>query len=238
VTPISSEADARFDLFRRPTTVILFGTHRPLLHWVGYALGCRGPSEYFWTDIRLAGQLPDPTEPLALGVVSTDHLSVVAPDDLRQNDTGANVAISAVIRSDEPPDNIRRIVDFLRLPSHTQELLSSRSQSARPLVLLLSNAHRIAVMYPAETMAAVLRSFVDFGTCLFALFGDDPPRGRMEFDHVLHLSAHDLQHWGEAEIRVEKGDANGPFAMGRPVALKEIPQVAALLSERVGPPTR
>lgn len=216
-------------IFGRPTSVILCGSSRPLLNWVAYALASTTDSGFIWTDVRLEGEVLADSDPLARGLVPPDRLAVVYPNVLKPNDAAANMAIGGVVRSDEPPDTVRRMVDFLRLPLPTQRLLAGAPPGGRPMVLVLSNAHHMTVLYPTETVAPVLRAVIDAGAILFVTFADAPRESRHAFETILHVGGNDPKAWKRATLRVEKGPSGGPLRAGSEHRLGELEVVAAVL---------
>ena len=222
--------------FTRPGTVFICGNHRPLLNWTAFALASATDPRLSWTDVRLRGEVLDAFDPLARSVIPSDRLSIVHPNELAQNEAAARLAgaaSSTVIRSDEPPASIRRLVDFLRLPTHTQELLAAHPPDGPPTPLVLSNAHRVVALYPTESVAPVLRAIVDAGALLIATWADAPPEGRLAFDTILHLRGEEHGAWRRASLTVERSAVPGSLRAGETYPLGEIRPVAAVLERRL-----
>jgi hypothetical protein len=217
-------------IFSRPTSVILFGSNRPLLNWVAYALASETDPGFIWTDVRLWGEVLADVDPLARNLVPPNRLAVVYPNALVPNDAAANMAIGGVVRGDEPSDTVRQLVDFLRLPLPTQRLLSGATSGGQPIVLVLSNAHRIVAFYPVETVASVIQAIVGAGVTLFETFADAPLEGREAFETILHVEGNDPKEWRQATLRVEKGTSAGPLRTGSKYRLGELDPVAAVLT--------
>ncbi len=215
--------------FERPTSVILCGTPGRLLDWIAYGFATTQPGGYLWTDVRLSGQRIDEQDPLAQGLIGEEFLSVVEPQDLPRNDVPANAAISGLVRSDEPPESLKQLVDFLRLPTHTQALLASRRPADATTLVVLSNAHRLASLYPLRAVGPIVRAIVAGGVSLFVAYPDEPPEGRLEFSNVWHLRTSAGASWGEAQIVVEQGDGRTSFEPGSRTRLREIPRLAPIL---------
>jgi hypothetical protein len=216
--------------FARPTSAIVCGAPGLLLDWIAYGFASTQSGGYLWTDIRLARQKVDERDPLALGLIAEDRLSVLEPQSLPRNDVPANAAISGLVRSDETPENLRRLVDFLRLPTHTQELLASRRESGATTLVVLSNAHRLASLYPIDSVGPIVSAIVNSGVSLFVAYPDEPPEGRREFGNVWHLRSRPGTPWREAEIHVEQSDGSTSFEQGDRVPLQRIPRLTGVLS--------
>ena len=217
------------ELFQRPTSVILCGSQGPLLDWVVFALASRAPGGYFWTDVRLEGQPADTIGPLGRRAIPEDHLSVLSPQELTTNDALANAAITGGLRPEERLSEIERVSDFLRLPSHTQALIAAQRTSGAPAVLVLSNAQRLAALYPPTTISPVLRAMVAADVSVVLVFADAPPRARVEFDNVWHLDSAELSRWRDAVLRIEKANTRPPLTAGKGVPLRDLPAVAETL---------
>lgn len=222
-------------IFEGPTSVIICGSDRPLLNWVAYALAVASDAEFHWTDVRLEGEVLAPEDLLSRNVIPTEQLSTVRPPDLAPDDTTANVAVSAVIRSDEPPDEVRRLVEFLRLPAQTQSVLSRVAGGESPRVVVLSNGHRLVAIYPnIEVVRPTLRAIVASGVVLIMTFADAAPQGRFAFDTVIHVDSSARQDWRRATARVEKGASTGFLRAGAEYRLGEASPWREVLSKHLG----
>ena len=218
--------------FDQPTAVFLSGTNRALLNWTAFALAASTDPEFHWTDVRLRGEVLEPDDPLGRGRVPEHQLSVVRADELTRNEGDARIAAAAtgaLLRSDEPPEAIRRLVSFLRLPSHTQEVLSRARRDGPAVGLVLSNAHRTVALYPTDSVGPIVRAIVDAGAILFLTWGDAAPEGRREFDSILRIDGGPPREWRSATITVEKGPEIGPFRSGSKHRLEDVQPIARLL---------
>jgi hypothetical protein len=221
-------------MFRHPTSVLLCGSSRSLLNWAAYAFAITEDPGFTWVEVRHRGQGPAAGGPLACNMISPERLHVLETNDLPRNDAVSNMAIAGVIRTDEPPDNVRLLVDFLRLPSRIQEVLSSARPDGRPRMLVVSNAHRMATYYPPETVAPVVRAVVETGVILFMTFADAPSEGHEAFETILHLEGDDPKNWRQSKLRVEKAPSTGPLRAGSEYRLADLEPLAAVLAERLG----
>ncbi|HYA69978.1 MAG TPA: hypothetical protein VEH28_01235 [Thermoplasmata archaeon] len=222
-------------IFRGPTSVLVWGDDRSLLNWVAYALASVTDPEFHWTDVRYPDQAVSATDPLARGRIPPNRLSVVETRELAPNDASANVAVSAVIRSDEIPDNVQRVLDFLRLPTITQRVLEQTPPEGRPRVVVLSNGHRITAFYPTpDVIDPTLRAIVGANTILIMTFGDAGPGGRFRFDNVLHLEGSVRDGWRSASLMVEKWVPGGPFEKGTTHQLADLSSIADVLARELG----
>jgi hypothetical protein len=217
-------------LLDRPTSAVLYGSDRPLLNWVAYALASADDPGFHWTDVRLAGEVLAETDPLSLGVIPPDRLNIRYPHELLPNDADANMAIAGVVRGDDTSDAMRRLMDFIRLPVDAQRLLAQGPAGGRPRVFVLSNGHRLVSSYPPNTLASVLGAIVGAGAAMFMTFADSPPASHVAFQSALYLHGHDPKAWKQATLKVERGPSSGPLQAGREYRLDELEVVASVLA--------
>ena len=222
----------------RPTSIFLVGTDRALLKWVAVALLARYADRVYWTDIRRADETLEPLDPLAMHAVPEDHIHVVTPREMERDEEQirrVDAASAQVNRSDEPPESLRRITEFLRLPARTQARIVSTSTGEKPAILVASNAHLLMGIYPREAIAPMIHAILDSGVSLVLLWTATPPPLRSVFDVVLVVDG-DIAHWKDATLRSEQGVTTGPLGTGPPVPLAELPAIAHLLERSLGGP--
>ena len=222
-------------IFRGPTSTIVWGDDRSLLNWLAYALAVVTDPEFTWTDVRYPGQVLPETDPLARNLIPPDRLNVVRTTDLIPDDAAANAAVSAVIRPDESPDDVQRVIDFLRLPATTQRVLERPRPGGQAKVAVLSNGHRIVAIYPTpDVVDPTLRAIVASNTILIMTFADAGPEGRFRFENVLNLEGTVRDGWRSATLTVEKWGPGGPFEAGAKHRLADLPTVAEVLTRALG----
>lgn len=218
--------------FREPSSVFLDGGSRSLLKWIALALLSPYASRVYWTEIRLAGEVLEPLDPLGLGAVPTERIQVVCPIDLQREEQDARraeVAVANLLREDEHSADRQRISEFLRLPAHTRERITGITTGREPPILIATNAHRLAGMYPSHAIGPMVRSILDAGACLVLLWADAAPSERELFDMVLHVEGAGPSHWREATLTCEKGVASGPLSLGNPVRLTDLHPIERVL---------
>lgn len=222
-------------LFPRPTSVLLCGPSRPLLNWTAYALAASTDPGFIWTDIRPPGESLDAIDPLARGLIPSERLNIVHPTEILPERSGAPAAARSVAPSSP---TVRRLQDFVRLPLHTQRLLTGEPTRGRPIVLVLSNAQRMVGLYPAQNVAPVVKAIVEAGVILLVTFADVPPEGHEAFDLVLRLEGGDPTNWSRATLKVEKAPADGLLRAGAALRLGEFAPIAPVLTAVLGSPPR
>jgi hypothetical protein len=216
------------ELIERPTTVLLHGSNRPLLNWVMYALLDRSNPDFRWTDVRLREEPLDPLDPLARHVVPEGQLSLVEPDELQRSPVPTS-SLSTLVRTDEMDESTRRALAFLRLPTHTQDLISRTSPRSTPAQFGLSNGHRLLAAFPAKTVQPTLRAILDSGVSLVMTWADAVPAGSRAYDFVLGLEGGGPADWKEAVLHCVIGNSEGPVRAGARLTLGRLPAIADVL---------
>lgn len=219
--------------FDRPSSVFLSGDNRSLLNWCALGLARKADPRFRWTDVRLTGEALDPTDPLARGAVPSDRLHVVEPPSLTPNQRLADVARTrsdTLIDPAEPAAARQRLIDFLRLPTHTQELLSAAPPGAARPCVVLSNSHRLIALYPSNLVGPIIRAIVDSGMTIISTFGDAAPEGRWAFDTVLRVEGGVPSRWREATLTIEKVSGEKPAPHPERVPLSVVRPIALLLA--------
>jgi|SRR5271157_4855529 len=217
-------------MFRHPTSVLLCGDNRSLLNWVAYAFASTENPEFIWTDARLSDQVLDDDDPLARHMVPQDRLHFLYTNEVLRDDSVLTLGLEGVIRADEPPSNVRHLIEFLRLPPRLQEMLSVAQREGRPATLVLSNGHRMASRFPAETVAPFLQAVIGAGAILLMTFADAPGEARQAFETVLLLDGENPKQWRQATLTAEKGPSDGPFRTGAKHRLDDLEPVASVLA--------
>ena len=220
-------------LFVDPTSVILIGDDRPLLGWVAYALAFRQDPDFRWVELRTKGEVLNDSDPVVRGAIPPDRLKIVRPSEFSPDHATANLGVSGVIRGDELPENVQILLDFLRLPQRTQVALSGDASRAGSMTYVLSNAHRLGSLYPAESVGPLLRAIQATGATTIMTFADAPNNGRLAFDVVVHLRGHVSEDWKQVTLKVEKGRSSGPLPPGSELRLGDLPALAEILARHL-----
>jgi len=221
-------------LFSKSTSVILIGDDRPFLNWVAFALASATDPGFLWVDARPSGEVLSERDPINQNVIAASRFAAVRPSALAPDHARANIAVSAVVRDDEPPESLQLLMDFLRLPERTQARLSEIVATGPPRVVVLSNAHRLIGYYTVESVGPLMKAILSTGIVVLMTYADAPTDGRFGFTIVLHLEGRDPNAWRQASLRVEKGLATGIFRQGATHRLSEIEPIAKVLSQHLG----
>ena len=220
--------------FRKPSAFFVSGSNRTLLKWFAFAWLSPYGSRVFWTDVRLPGEILDPLDPMAMHAVPEASVFVLEPRDLFPDEQGAaraEAAAATMLQSDEAPESIRGLVEFLRMPSHGQRLISATGRSESPSILVTTNSQRIAIAYAQDRLEPLMRAMLASGTCQVALWAEAPTTLTSIFDVTLVLEGVSPADWRNATIRCERGISTGVLAGGRAVRLADIEPIATVLEK-------
>jgi len=222
--------------FRTPTAVFISGVNRSLLKWFAFAALAPYASRVYWTDVRFQGELLDPIDPMSLHVIPEESIYVLTPRELQPDDRGAaqaEAAAATMIHAEESTHSIEGLVEFLRMPSHAQKLISSTGRPGTPSILVTANAQRLATVYSVDRVAPLMRAMLEAGTCQVALWAEAPTTYTTMFDIMLHLEGSSVADWRNATIACERGIVTGPLAAGQSQRLGEIEPIARILEKSV-----
>ena len=142
----------------------------------------------------------------------------------------ANLALFALIRSDEPTAVVTQLTEFLRLPETSQRILATAPADGRPGVVAVANAQRVMATFGASQVPPILKVHLNAGFSVYVGFADDPGSGRDVFDFIFRVNSDHLSDWTGASITCEKGVKSGALREGESLPLEEIPLMAALLT--------
>ena len=227
--------------FGKPSSVFISGTSRSLLKWFAFASLAPYASRVYWTDVRLPGEILVPLDPMTVHAIPEGSVYVLQPRELQPDDQGARQAEAAaatMLKSDETTDSIQGLVEFLRMPSHAQKLISSTGRSDAPSILVTANAQRLATVYSEDRIAPLMRAMLESGTCQVALWAEAPTTLTSVFDVILHVEGSGPTDWRNATVQCEKGISTGPLASARVHRLSGIEPIATILEEFIPAPSK
>jgi len=221
--------------FQWPTSVFLYGPPGPLLNWVGWAFARMAPGGFRWSDVKLPGEPVDPLDPIARGVIPEDLLSSPEPLDLAPDHAAANAVISQTGMTDGDLAQLGRVSDFLRLPPTTRARIASTERAVAPLVLVVSNSHRLLPHYTSDSVRTALRTLIAHGVAIFGIFPAVAGEARFIFGNVWRLSASDPREWRETKLEVERAEARSPILPTGIRKLGDLPALAEALRTTLDP---
>jgi hypothetical protein len=167
-------------------------------------------------------------------MIPEERLEVLLPSELGRSEVPPNLDIRVVLKEDGTREWTPDLNVFLRLPQHTQKLISKIPAGAERVVIVLSNSQRMVALYPTESVAGFVRAIVQAGASFLVTFSDAPGEKRLAFEYIFHLQGEDPRRWDQAELFVEKGTTSGVFRTGSRLRLPTIPGVSSVLSRELG----
>lgn len=175
-------------------------------------------------------------DPLTRSVIPPARFHTVEPPSLPRDERSAEIArrrAGELFRSDDPSNAHARLIGFLGLPSHTQEILSGGAAGQAPRCVVLSNAHRLVALYPAGSVEPTVRAIVDYGATLLTTFADAAPDGRWVFETVLQVSHGTPGSWREARVAIERLNGGERRASPTTVRLGDLQPIAGVLAREI-----
>jgi hypothetical protein len=236
VPPAPSHQELFPEGFEKPSSVLISGSSRTLLKWFAFAALSPYGSRVYWTDVRLPGEILEPLDPMAMRAIREESVFVLLPRQLQPDDEGARqagAAAATMIRSDESQESVQRLIEFLRMPSHAQELISSTGNPDAPSILVTANAQRLATVFSAERVAPLMRVMLESGTCQVALWAEAPTETASLFDILLDVEGSGPADWRNATVQCLKGITTGPLAVGHSQRLEDLAPIAAILEKAI-----
>jgi hypothetical protein len=219
-------------LFDQPNSVLVYGVCRPLVNLTLFALATTTNPDLEWVEIgrpQADGTLSDPVQ---LGWIPEDRLWRVSDlDALQPTPLSENLSLIGTIRSDEPPEILAQITEFLRLPDRSQRILATRPPEDRPGVVAVTDAYRVEGVISVDRVPSILTVHRNAGFSVFIGHAELAREGRGLFDYVFHVDGEneDASDWTKSELVCERGITSGPLRDARPVLLADIPIVAHVL---------
>lgn len=211
----------------RPTSVFLSGGPSPLLNWVAYGFAAANRGDYYWTDVRSAGEDPDPRGPIASRLAGSERFGAVPPERLAPQRMPEGTATA--VRTTTSPDRLHESLDFFRLPEYSKSLILNRPKGSAAFLLVYSNVQRVAPYYPPTALGPLAEAVVRAGVSVIVTHADEVPDGRRVFRNSWQVHVADRTPWANAELEVEFGDLPGGLIQGAKRPLREIPQLRPLV---------
>ncbi len=213
---------------RRAVAILVWGASRPLVTRVVYSMVRALDAAPLWLEVLERGE---EAEPLRQGWIPPERVYVSErAEDLEPARAVGNLALWAIVRSDEPATILARLTDFVRLPPLVQEVLGTSTPASRLRALGVGNADRVAPLFrqrPEE-----LRWLVDYlresSLCLIVGATRPPGAGREAFDCEFHVDGESITEWRHATVACDRTRVGGSYPVGHPVTLSQIPGLSEL----------
>jgi hypothetical protein len=207
-----------------PRCFQIWGNSRVGVNRAAWELGHRVNPEYIWLDIRSADEPVDPEEPPASGLVPPEQLyKTLDSAEMGPDNPSANLAMWSVMRTDEAPETLHPLMDFLRLPAVIQEIIGLSPTSGRHGVVVVANADRIARYYPdkAESIGPLLNVWRRERVTLITTYNSPPRKTRSLYDYTFELKADARSSWKSSRMILERAPVGEGQGVGISIPLME-----------------
>jgi len=214
-------------LGRRGLSTFLWGPSRAAVNRVLYAMVHAADPEMLWLDLSPRRSMEDPG-PAELGWIPNDRLfRVEDPYLARPQDAVANLALTNVVRGDEPSSSLERVADFIRLPPIAQEIISRADPNGPPHAIAIANSDDVRPDYPhtVEGIRPIVAALAEAPLIPFIASQGTPGAGRMAFAYVFEVRVTDVARWREGSLVAEKAPADSGVRVGVPIPLETIPGI-------------
>ena len=217
----------------KPSTIYVYGDCRPVVNGVAFAMADMLDLTPLWVEVRDAVRDGDEVTAASAGWIPPDRFFLSQEGSgLEPNDGVANMALWTIVRSDEPSEHLAELTDFLRLPLLLQEMIGRWTPDSGPRAVVVANVERVKHLFPREPGEArrFLATILNHSASLVVTHMGEPGEGRFAFNAVFRVHASSFDSWSDGTLECEKGRARGPFSIGRPRRLGDIPSVARILT--------
>jgi len=213
-------------LFEQPNSVFVYGPSRPVVNMTVFAFASVTNPEFHWVELGAVTGGRDRLDPVQLGWIPPDRLWIVGePDAFRRPTTSGMDRLSDMIHSDEPPDSLDQLAEFLKLPDRSQEVFTFRSSGGRPGVVAVTDVHHLQGELSARRISSVLSVHLNAGVSVIVGNGTTSGTLRDLFGFVFRvLGPEDApSEWKDHRLVCEKGITSGPLGGLRPMSYEAIP---------------
>lgn len=209
------------------TSTFLYGQSRAVVNRLLYAMARAVDPDPIWLDLGPGSLGPgEDAGPVELGWVPNERLFVTWDvDQARPQNAVGNMALSSVVRADEPPESVARLADFVRLAPIAQELISRVAAGAPRHALAIANSDRVRGDYPhsVDGIQPIVTALVEASLCPLIGAQGVPGPGRMAFGYVFEVRAKDVAHWRDGTLLLEKAPSGASTPVGVEMALANVP---------------
>ncbi len=206
------------------SATLVYGSSRPLVNLVLFALAEGSNPRFQWLDIRSESEAPGEWDPVRMGWLKERRVWTVDPrEGLSPDNPRANAAMFHLVRTDEPPLLLARLAEFLRLPTAFQEVLAAMPAASEANLLAVANADRITGSIPDPGLGSILSAFSWVRCSLFVGYVGARSRTDLAFGRVVRVEGTSPAQWRDARVDFEKGSAEGGPSSAHGVSPADVP---------------
>ncbi len=187
-------------------SVLVHGSSRSLVNLLLYAVSENANQEFRWLDVRTPEESVPRWDPVRLGWIDSKRVWTIDPvSGLEPDHLGANAALFEIVRSDEPPETLAHIAEFLRLPALVQEILGEMPPTGNANLLAVSNVDRLEQRFDVSVLGPALSAFAWARCALFVGYTGPTPPGAEQFTQSIRIEGDSPTLWRDARIHFERG---------------------------------
>ncbi len=209
-----------------PVAVEFLSSSRLASNLAALGLARQVNPRFLWLEVRGPSPSDEGDGGLVPSLIPPGQLFVSErAEELRPDPAVANMALWSMVSSQEPPEVLARLRDFLVLPQPLQRLLAAVEPTSRPGVVVVSNSDRIPGFCPPDPAEArsILDAFRREGVSLICTTRGDEPSSA-PFDHTFRVDLAPESSWEEGRLH-DIARPGGTPAFPEPVALSELSPV-------------
>ena len=227
----------------RPTdgcaaSVYLWGSSRPVVNLVLYAMAGRIDPEFAWLQVSDRGNLDAVDRLLMQGWKRPrlDRVALRAAELLPRPEV--DPSFMRRLFDDEPGEDgeVERLREFVSLPAAVQQVVSRHVPRRGTKVLAIPNADRLADLYAGRPfeLEMLLRVLEETSVSLLTGRSNGPGPLRQLFQYVMELRVPDLASWPEGLLLIEQAPSESADLVGQAFPLGQLAWAEELFGELPG----
>ncbi len=187
-------------------SVLVHGSSRSLVNLLLYAISENVNREFRWIDIRTVEENVPRWDPVRLGWIDSKRVWTIDPvSGLESEPVDSGAALFDIVRSDEPPETLAHVAEFLRLPALVQEILGEMPPAGDANLLAIANSDRLEQRFDVSALGPALSAFAWARCALFVGYTGPPPPGAEQFNQSIRIEGDSPTLWRDARIHFERG---------------------------------
>ncbi len=217
------------DLSAAPVSVYLWGSSRRAVNVLAHTLAHSVDDGFLWLSIRAEDTIVTEDELWQSRLLGPGRLlPSVAPEDLRPDHAGSNLAAWTTIRATGNAEggDLGSLLDFLRLPARLKGVAEEIELQRERRCLVVTNTERVRPFYPTEPegLRPFCRALTSRGVSLIVTSVLPANPGRFAFDLVARVENFPDEAWRTGRVAIEQGFAAPPLRSGASIDLAELPE--------------
>lgn len=210
-------------------SVYLWGSSRPAVNLVLYAMAGRIDPEFAWLQVSDRGS-PDAVDRLLMeSWQRPDRIAMRAEEFLPRGKVDPSF-MRRLFDDDGEEEMAERLRQFVTLPPLVQQMVSRHVPRRGTKVLAIPNADRLADLYAGRPfeLETLLRVLEEASVSLLTGRSNGPGPLRQLFQYVMELRISELESWPEGLLIVEHAPSENADLTGQAFSLGQLSWVEEL----------